>query len=183
MAGLTAAGAHFIAAGDGDATWFLNNRMTMKATAAMTNGAFGLVESLIAPGFSPPLHIHHREDESFYVLEGTLTMRCGERTFEATPGAFVFLPRGVPHTFVVEGNTPARMLTLMTPGGGEAFFPTAGRPAEREGLPPAGPPDIDALKRASQMFESEIVGPPMAPSRVDPPGAGLFWRARSRMPV
>jgi len=117
------------------------------------------------PGFSPPLHVHQREDESFYVLEGELTMRCGDRTFEARPGAFVFLPRGVPHTFVVEGDRPARMLTLITPGGGEAFFREAGRPAESDGLPPAAPPDIAALKRAGAMFGSEIVGPPMAPTR------------------
>ena len=163
MAARTAEDAQFVAAGEGRATWFLSNRMTMKATADMTGGAFGLVESLIAPGFSPPLHVHQREDESFYVLEGELTMRCGDRVFEATAGAFVFLPRGVPHTFVVEGGKPARMLTLMTPGGGEAFFWAAGRPAEREGLPPAAAPDIESLKRAGATYESEIVGPPMAP--------------------
>ena len=165
MAAQTAADAHCVGAGEGEATWFLTNRMTMKATAETTNGAFGLLESLIVPGFSPPLHVHHREDESFYVLEGELTMRCGDRTFAAGAGAFVFLPRGVPHTFVVEGDQPARMLTLITPGGGEAFFREAGRPADRDGLPPAAPPDFDALKRASAMFESDIVGPPMAPTR------------------
>lgn len=165
----TAADAHFIGTGEGEATWFLTNRMTMKATAAMTNGAFGLLESLIVPGFSPPLHVHHREDESFYVLEGTVTMRCGDRTFEATAGAFVFLPRGVPHTFVVEGDAPARMLTLITPGGGEAFFQAAGKPADGEGLPPAGPPDIDGLKRAALIYQSEIVGPPMSPTRSKSP--------------
>ena len=165
MAAQTAADAHFVAAGEGEATWFLSNRMTTKATADVTSGAFGLVESLIAPGFSPPLHLHHREDESFYVLDGEVTMRCGDRTFEATAGAFVFLPRGVPHTFVVEGDKPARMLTLMTPGGGEGFFAAAGRPAEREGLPPAAPPDIDGLKSAAALYESEIVGPPMTPTR------------------
>jgi mannose-6-phosphate isomerase-like protein (cupin superfamily) len=163
MSAWTAEDAHFVAAGEGEATWFLSNRMTMKATSKTTGGAFGLVESLIAPGFSPPLHVHHREDESFYVLEGRVTMRCGDRVFEATAGAFVFLPRGVPHTFVVEGDTPARMLTLMTPGGGEGFFQAAGRPAERDGLPPSAPPDIDALKRASVEYESEIIGPPMTP--------------------
>ena len=159
----TAKDAHFLAAGEGPATWFLSNRMTMKATSEMTGGAFGLVESLIAPGYSPPLHVHHQEDESFYVLEGELTMCCGDRVFEATAGAFVFLPRGVPHTFVVEGETPARMLALITPGGGEAFFPAAGRPAEREGLPPAGPPDIERLKRVAAMYASDIIGPPMSP--------------------
>ena len=165
MALLTAEDAHFLAPGEGEATWFLSNRMTMKATAAMTGGAFGLLESLIAPGFSPPLHVHHREDESFYVLEGELTMRCGDRVFEAAAGAFVFLPRGVPHSFVVEGDKPARMLTLLTPGGGEAFFAAAGRPADRDGLPPPGRPDIERLQRVGAMYESEMVGPPMQPRR------------------
>jgi mannose-6-phosphate isomerase-like protein (cupin superfamily) len=143
----------------------LNNRMTIKATGASTGGAFGLVESLVAQGFSPPLHVHHREDESFWVLEGELTMRCGDESFRATAGSFVFLPRGVPHTFVVESETPARMLTLLTPGGGEGVFIDGGRPAEGPGLPPAAPPDIEKLKRVSEQYGAEIIGPPMKPSR------------------
>jgi quercetin dioxygenase-like cupin family protein len=153
----------FLQPGEGQPIWFLRNRMTIKATAETTNRAFGLVESWMAPGFSPPLHVHRREDESFYVLEGELTMRCGERTFRAAAGAFVFLPRDVPHTFVVEGDTPARMLTLLTPGGGEGVFIDGGRRPEHDGLPPATAPDIEALKRVSARYEVEIVGPPMAP--------------------
>jgi mannose-6-phosphate isomerase-like protein (cupin superfamily) len=160
----TAADALFLGPGEGDPVWFLTNRMTVKATARTTGGAFGLLETLIAPGFSPPLHIHRAEDESFWVLEGTVTMKCGERTFRAGPGSFVFLPRNVPHTFVVEGTAPARMLTLLTPGGGEGFFVAGGRPAATEGLPPAAAPDIEALKRVSAQFNAEIVGPPMAPT-------------------
>ena len=156
--------AQFIAPGEGQQVWFLRNHMTIKATAASTGGAFGLVESLIAPGFSPPLHIHHREDESFWVLEGELSMRCGDRTFRAGAGSFVFLPRDVPHTFVVEGNTAARMLTLLTPGGGEGVFIDGGRPAGHAGLPPETPPDIEALKRVSERYGAEIVGPPMKAS-------------------
>ena len=87
--------AYLLAADEGQALWFLRNRMTVKATVQSTGGAYGLLESLIAPGFSPPLHVHHREDEAFYVIEGTLTMRCGDRTFRAEPGSFVFLPRDV----------------------------------------------------------------------------------------
>jgi mannose-6-phosphate isomerase-like protein (cupin superfamily) len=159
----TAEDARFVPPGGGDAIWFLRNRMTIKATAAATHGAFGLVESFIAPGFSPPLHVHHREDESFWILEGHVTMKCGERVFSCGPGAFVFLPRDVPHTFVVEGEQPVRMLTLITPGGGEAFFVEAGRPAEGEGLPPMAPPDIQRLKQVGERFGDEILGPPMAP--------------------
>jgi mannose-6-phosphate isomerase-like protein (cupin superfamily) len=157
-------GAQFVPAGAGEAIWFLRNRMSVKATAASTGGAFGLLESVIAPGFSPPLHVHHREDESFYILEGEVTLKCGEQQFRATAGAFVFLPRHVPHSFVVEGDRPARMLTLLTPGGGEGVFIDGGRPAEHDGLPPATPPDIEALKQVSVRYGAEIVGPPMAPA-------------------
>ena len=156
--------ASFLEPGEGPVIWFLRNRITIKATARSTGGAYGLVESLIAPGFSPPLHVHHREDEAFWLLEGEVSMRCGDRTFRAGPGAFVFLPRDVPHTFVVEGDVPARMLTLLTPGGGEGVFIEGGRPAEGDGLPPATPPDIEALKRVSERYGAEIVGPPMAPT-------------------
>jgi mannose-6-phosphate isomerase-like protein (cupin superfamily) len=161
----TAADAQFLAPGEGRAIWFLRNRMTVKATAASTGGAYGLVESIIAPGFSPPLHVHHREDEAFYVLEGEVTMQCGDRTFTATAGAFVFLPRDVPHTFVVEGDRPARMLTLLSPGGGEGVFIDGGRVPEHEGMPPATPPDIPALKRVAEAYGSEIIGPPLAARR------------------
>jgi mannose-6-phosphate isomerase-like protein (cupin superfamily) len=160
----TADSAYVLGPEEGQALWFLRNRMTVKATAAQTGGAFGLLESHIAPGFSPPLHVHQREDESFWVLSGELTMRCGERRFAVGAGSFVFLPRGVPHTFVVEGNTPARMLTLLTPGGGEGVFIDGGRPAEGPGLPPAGPPDIDRLKTVSLAYGADIVGPPIAPT-------------------
>jgi hypothetical protein len=99
------------------------------------------------------------------VLEGELTMKCGERTFRAAAGAFVFMPRDIPHTFVVEGGRPARMLTLLTPGGGEGVFVDGGRPAENDGLPPAVPPDIEKLKKVSGLYGAEIIGPPMVPSR------------------
>jgi mannose-6-phosphate isomerase-like protein (cupin superfamily) len=165
LATRTAADAIMLAPGEGRNIWFLANRMTVKATAETTGGAFGLLESHIAPGFSPPLHVHHREDESFWVLSGELTMRCGDRTFRAGPGSFVFLPRDVPHTFVVEGDAPARLLTLLTPGGGEGVFIDGGRPAAHDGLPPAARPDIEALTRVSAQYGAEIVGPPLAPTR------------------
>src|SRR4051812_48008328 len=152
-----------IGAGAGQAVWFTQNRMTIKATAAMTGGAFGLVEAVGPAGSSPPLHIHHREDEAFWVLEGSLTVRCGDRTFSAGPGSFTFLPRGVPHTFLVEGDVPARLLSICVPGGFEEYFVAAGRPAEDDGLPPNAPPDVAMLREVGEGFGLEIVGPPLAP--------------------
>jgi mannose-6-phosphate isomerase-like protein (cupin superfamily) len=153
-----------IAAGEGETTWFQPNRMTVKATAETTGGAFGLVESWVPAGSSPPLHVHRREEESFWVLEGRLRFRCGDREFPAGPGSFVFLPRDVPHTFVVEGDEDARLLTLLTPGGGEGFFLDAGRTPEGPELPPPGPPDVVKLKQVAALYGAEIVGPPLAPA-------------------
>src|SRR4051794_14463511 len=146
---------------EGEATWFLGNRMTLKATAESTNGGFGLVESWIPEGDSPPLHIHRREDESFWILEGRIRFQVGGEELVAQAGSFVFGPRDAPHTFVVEEG-PAHVLTLLTPGGGERFFVDGGRVPEGPGLPPPGPPDIEKMQRAAAQYGSEIVGPPLA---------------------
>jgi len=150
--------------GEGHAIWFLNTRMTVKATGETTGGAYGLIESVVPPGFSPPMHVHHREDESYFVLDGHVTVRCGNDTYSASAGSYVFLPRGVPHTFVVEGDQPARWLTLTTPGGGEGFFVDASRPAESGGFPPPAPIDVELLRRVSTTYGNELVGPPLTPS-------------------
>jgi mannose-6-phosphate isomerase-like protein (cupin superfamily) len=132
--------------------------------ASGTVGSQAIWEALAPPGDSPALHVHRTDDESFFVIEGHMRFRCGDRDIAAGPGSFVFLPRGVPHTFVVEGTTNARFLGLLTPGGGEQFFVDAGRPAEADGLPPKTPPDIDLLKRASAKYAMEIVRPPLTPT-------------------
>ena len=90
-------------------------------------------------------------------------MKCGDRTFVAEPGAFVCLPRDVPHTFVVEGDESARMLMMMAPGHGVGFFTTNGRTPEHDGLPPLGPVDQAALDKAAAEFGVEIIGPPLSP--------------------
>lgn len=128
---------------------------------ADTGGEFGLIETVARPGFSPPLHVHANEDETFWIVEGEVTVVCGEETITAGPGAMVFLPRGVPHTYRVDGELPARLTTVITPGGMEDFFAKAGRPAEGPGLPPQAPPNIEALTRWSAEFGIQIVGPPL----------------------
>ncbi len=79
------AGPYVLGEGEGEAIWYVNNRATIKARAAQTGGAFGLVEMLVAPNHPIPLHIHHAEDEALWVLEGQLTVRAGDRTYTAGP--------------------------------------------------------------------------------------------------
>jgi quercetin dioxygenase-like cupin family protein len=160
---IDAAAVHASLSGEGEETWFQPNRMRIKATSDDTGGAYGLVESWVRAGASPPLHVHHREDEAFFVLEGRVRFQAGGRDILAGPGSFVFLPRDVPHTFVVEGSEDAHMLTLVSPGGGERFFVEGGCEPEGPGLPPPGPPDIARLRELGPRYGNEILGPPLAP--------------------
>ena len=91
----------------------------VKATAAVTAGALTVMESTVTQG--PPRHVHAHEDECFYVLDGTVVVTCGEDVFEAGPRSFVFLPRGIPHTFhAADGQ--ADLLLIAVPGGIEHYF-------------------------------------------------------------
>lgn len=146
-----------------EAVWFLATRMTVLATAETTAGALGLIEAVVPPGFSPPLHVHSREDEPMYVIEGRVSYLVGDQRFEAGPGSFVFLPRDVPHSFVVEGDAPARILELLLPGGTERFHIEGGRPAEGPGLPPPAAPDIAMLDQVAARYGVRHVGPPLSP--------------------
>jgi mannose-6-phosphate isomerase-like protein (cupin superfamily) len=149
----------------GEALWFGANRVTIKATAADTNGDYGAWVSWAPPGSSPPRHLHHGVDEAFWISSGTVRFEVGDRVFMLGPGGYALLPREVPHTFVVEGDEDAVMFGMFNPGGSEAYFAAAGRPAEADGLPPAGPPDIARFEAAGADFGIEIVGPPLTPSR------------------
>jgi mannose-6-phosphate isomerase-like protein (cupin superfamily) len=104
----------------------------LKASRRSTGGALSVFETSIAAG--PPLHVHDREDECFYVLDGELSVRCGDEGFSAAAGSFVFLPRGRPHRFWAAGQ-PARLLLIAVPAGIEDYFRqinAAASDAERE---------------------------------------------------
>ncbi len=150
-----------LAPGEGRAVWFLDTLVTVKVDAAHTAGAYAVVEFLLPPSFNPPPHIHHRDDEAFYILEGELSGFCGEQTWRGGPGGFVFLPRGLPHTFRVEGDAPARLLTVGNGSGFERFVAEAGVPAEAPTLPPpAGPDAIGRMLATAPKYAIEILPPP-----------------------
>jgi quercetin dioxygenase-like cupin family protein len=135
--------------------WFLGGvRTHVLATAEQTGGAFGLVEHVIPAGDGSPWHVHHAEDEAFYVVEGEMTFRCGDQKLRAGPGTFVFGPRGIPHGFRVEGSQPARLLLMCTPGGFEHFIIDLS-----ESTPPSGPPDMEKLIAVAAEYNCEIFGP------------------------
>ncbi|MEZ5078677.1 MAG: quercetin 2,3-dioxygenase [Solirubrobacterales bacterium] len=151
--------------GEGEALWFMDFLATIKSTAESTGGAVAVIEHLAARGAGSPLHVHSREDEWFYVIEGELTFWVGGATSVAPAGSFVFGPKGVPHTFMV-GSERARFLLVTEPAGFEGFMRAGSVPAERLEIPPAPtePPDIAAMGALAAEYGIEILGPPGIPA-------------------
>jgi mannose-6-phosphate isomerase-like protein (cupin superfamily) len=147
-------------ADEGDPIWFSGNLVTIKATGAQTRGRLTVVEFRNPAGFAPPLHRHLLEDEMFHVLSGTAEFRCDGQSFNAGPGDFVFLPVGLPHTFLVGPKEPLHLLQITTPSGFEDFAAAAGEPASERRIPDPAPVDPVAMGHASQLHSIEILGPP-----------------------
>jgi quercetin dioxygenase-like cupin family protein len=154
--------------GPESAVWYMGNLFGILARSEETDGRFGLMETVSRKGFEPPRHVHRREDEAIYVLEGNITFYVGDETYGAGPGTFVFLPRGVPHSFTFETDA-IRMLAIVAQGGLEEHFrdPRFSEPAQALTLPPppADPPDMPALVAEMARHGVEIVGPPGPPER------------------
>jgi quercetin dioxygenase-like cupin family protein len=139
------------------AHWTLGELLTVVATGEQTGGAFSLMEELLPRGAEPPPHVHHREDESFVILDGALTVRVGDTVFEARPGSFVYCARDVPHLLTVESET-VRMLTLCTPGGLESLFVELDRPASSRTLPEGEPePDLQRVATLAGHYGPEVL--------------------------
>jgi len=130
-----------LAAGGGEAMSWFSSSLILKASAP----ELGAVEAVMNPGDEPPLHIHSREDEWFYLLEGDVTFHVGDENYRATAGGFVSFPRGIAHTFTVESPS-ARVLVLNTPGGFEQMF-------KRE------PKTVEEAIQALNAYGMEVVGP------------------------
>jgi mannose-6-phosphate isomerase-like protein (cupin superfamily) len=97
---------HTIAAGEGERLWIVGDTMTFKATGESTGGSLMLLENLTAPGGGPPPHIHTREDEFWYVLDGSFEIRIGDEVHSVGPGGFAYAPRGTVHNFRNTAETP-----------------------------------------------------------------------------
>lgn len=151
--------------GEGPATWVMNSLFERLASAAETGGAFGLSLVTQPPGVATPLHVHTREAEAFFVLDGTMTYRAADALHRLAPGSFIYLPKGVPHAFRVTGTSPVRFLGLAVPGGLMSLYDDVGIPATRRRLPgPDGQPMEQEIQRWNEMsprYGLRVVGPPI----------------------
>lgn len=115
-------------------TWYMSNLTTYLVEKKDSNGEFGLMEAVMIPGNEPPPHMHTREDELYYVLEGEVDVYVGDDTFNVTTGECVFLPKLIPHAFVIRSRQ-LRLLLIITPGGLEGAFRGMASPAQSLELP------------------------------------------------
>jgi mannose-6-phosphate isomerase-like protein (cupin superfamily) len=149
--------ANAVAAGKGEAIWWFGCLAEIKATAADTGGLMSIVEITEPAGSEAPLHVHHREDEAFWIIEGDVTIVVGDETIECHAGDYAFGPRGIPHRYTV-GDAGCRMLFILTPGGFEDLVREMGRPAESRTLPPPSEPDFAHVAAVAEAHNCELLG-------------------------
>lgn len=134
----------------------LGTAMLIRLHGRDTNGGVSAVETHDAPGGGPPPHIHHREDETFQILDGEYEFTVAGKTILAKQGDTLFAPRGIPHTYRYVGKTPGRLLTVITPAGFEGFFEAIGA------MSPQQQQDIPRVLDIAKKFGLEILPPPPA---------------------
>ncbi|NJL32412.1 MAG: cupin domain-containing protein [Phycisphaerales bacterium] len=132
---------------------------SFKTTSAESNGAHALLEMTVNPGSATPPHIHHAEDEMFYVLEGELSLWCGDQKIVGKPGSFIAVPKGMVHRWANETKSPARSLVFLVPGGFDEFLMKIGKPAT-DSVKPSLPPtkeEIDFALSIAGKYHMEVV--------------------------
>jgi quercetin dioxygenase-like cupin family protein len=149
-----------VAEAEGPAFWFLNNLCVVKATTESTGGSFSMVYEIAPPGHATPYHLHHIEDEAFYVLDGEFTFVCNGTKTVVSPGGYIFLPRGFPHGIRVSASVPSTMLILAMPGTGFlGIMQEMAVPATEGVLPAPTQPDVEKLTRLCAKYQIDILGP------------------------
>jgi mannose-6-phosphate isomerase-like protein (cupin superfamily) len=133
--------------------WYMGNVMTFLVNSEQTDGAFSMTEYMSKPGNEPPAHVHDREDEFLYVLEGRIDAYIGKEVFSVDQNEGVYLPKFIPHTFGII-SPQLRMLIWISPGGLEGYFRDMSEPARSLGLPEHqanyGEVDMDHALRAGK---------------------------------
>jgi quercetin dioxygenase-like cupin family protein len=131
--------------------------LVFKVTGEDTGGAFDYFVVEVAPGGGPPLHVHHKQEETIHALKGRYKIRIGDETFRIEEGGFAYLPSGVPHTFLNVTDAPGEVVVVYTPGGGHKFYEELG-PATRNGTA-----DRTAIAAIFEKYDMTLLGPPLRP--------------------
>jgi quercetin dioxygenase-like cupin family protein len=148
-----------VAKDEGEARWWFSGLAVIRATGADTGGQMTIVEMTEPPGTEAPLHVHHREDEAFFILEGSATLQVGDETFEVSAGDYAFGPRDIPHRYTV-GEEGCRMLFICTPGGNfENVVREMSVPAASRTLPPPTDeePDMERIAAIAEANGCELL--------------------------
>jgi quercetin dioxygenase-like cupin family protein len=140
-----------VQAGRGRVLSVLGERVTLKLTGEESDGGVAVVEIATPPQVGPPLHVHQREDETLYVLEGMYEIRVGGRMIPAPPGTFAFLPREIPHSYTNVGYRTGRLLVTIAPAGFEQFFEDVNANS------PDAPVDRDRLRAIGRNYGLDIL--------------------------
>jgi quercetin dioxygenase-like cupin family protein len=149
----------FLAPGDGLRLWSGPGRdLVFKVTGDETGGAFDYFVVEVAPRGGPPLHVHHRQEETLHVLSGRFKIRVGDEEQTHGPGGFAFMPSGLPHAFLNLTDEPAEVVVVYTPGGGHGFYEELG-PLTRN-----GEPDPAEVAACFERHDMTLLGPPLSPS-------------------
>ncbi len=134
-----------LGSGEGKSLWVLGDLYTFKLKGYETGGSFSMLEARVQPQNGPPPHVHLREDETFYILEGEFTFLHGDSAFTAVSGSVVHIPKGVLHTFKNVGTTWGGFIVIITPAGFEELFEEIGEPAIDLSSPP--PFNLEVVER------------------------------------
>jgi quercetin dioxygenase-like cupin family protein len=147
--------------GEGDAFSAVGDVYRILVSGRQTGDVYTLSEIRVSPNNGPPPHIHSREDESFFVLEGEVDFQIGDEKITARPGTFIQGPRGIAHSFKNNMQLPARMLVFITPAGFENFVNEFARPVASFDSPaiPASKDEIDKLVAAAPKYGVQILPP------------------------
>ncbi len=129
-------------AGGGSTFTMLGTTMRLLANATDSAGRYTVIEQVTPPGWGPPRHIHSREDEIFYILDGSYELHVGEERRIVSAGASAILPRNIPHGFRNVSSTPSRLVFVITPGGLEEYFMAVAKCS-----PTPDPPQLVELAR------------------------------------
>lgn len=129
----------------------------LKVTGEHTGGLYTVAEIVSTPDGLVPLHVHHREDEAFWVLDGEVTFSIGDSVVEAGPGSFVFGPRDVPHRYTVR-SARARMLMIFSPAGFEGFIRETSEPTDVLETVVLEDIDFDLIMSAAERYGAEVLG-------------------------